>query len=124
MSDTLSTRPQHTSTLRAYVTGFALSLMLTAAAYVSVVNEVLTGTMLIAIITCLAIAQLLVQLVFFLHLQRETKPRLNLMVFSFMLIVVGIIVIGSLWIMHNLDYNMMPHDMNERMLEEYRKGGI
>lgn len=123
MSSKLSARPPHSSTLRAYSTGFALSLMLTIAAYVSVVNEVLTGTMLIAIITSLAVAQLLVQLVFFLHLQRETKPRLNLIVFSFMLIVVGIVVIGSLWIMHNLDYNMMPHEMDERMLEQYYRGG-
>lgn len=115
--------PNH-GTLRGYIIGFVLSLMLTAAAYVSVVGEVLKGGMLVAVITALAIAQLLVQLVFFLQLQRESRPRLNLVVFAFMLIVVGIIVIGSLWIMHNLDYNMMPHDMDKHLLEQYQRGGI
>lgn len=115
---------QSHGTLQAYVTGFVLSLMLTAAAYVSVVNEIITDKVLIAVIVGLAVAQLLVQLVFFLHLQRESKPRLNLVVFSFMLLVVGIVVIGSLWIMNNLDYNMMPHQMDQKMLEQYNKGGI
>ena len=110
--------------LEAYITGFILSLLLTVTAFICVMNQVLTGRLLVLTIVCLAIAQLLVQLVFFLHLANETKPRLNLLVFSFMLLVVGIIVGGSLWIMHNLDYNMMPHQMDEHMLEEYKKGGI
>lgn len=110
--------------LTTYVTGFVLSVLLTLAAYFSVVNDAVTGGALVAVIVGLAIAQLLVQLVFFLHLGRESRPRLNLMMFSFMLIVVGIVVIGSLWIMHNLDYNMMPKDMEDHMLHEYKKGGI
>lgn len=110
--------------LEAYTTGFILSLFLTVTAFMCVMNQVVTGRMLVLAIVGLAIAQLLVQLVFFLHLANEKKPRLNLMVFSFMILVVGIIVGGSLWIMQNLDYNMMPRHMDEHMLEEYKKGGI
>lgn len=110
--------------LLAYVTGFGLSLLLTITAYVSVVNQSISRNMLIAVVVGLAVAQLLVQLVFFLHLGRESRPRLNLVVFLFMLLVIGILVIGSLWIMYNLDYHMTPNQMNQHLLEQYDKGGI
>lgn len=106
------------STMQSYTVGFVLSLILTLAAYFTVVNDILSGRTVVIVIAGLAVAQLLVQLVFFLHLHRESKPRLNLLVFSFMLMVVGIVVIGSLWIMENLNYNMLPHEADEYLLEE------
>lgn len=106
-----------------YTIGFALSVGLTLAAYYVVVNDVFARRELVAAIVGLAVAQLLVQLFFFLHLGKESKPRWNLIVFMFMLMVVGIVVIGSLWIMDNLDYNMMPgHQMDEKMMHERDKG--
>lgn len=111
------------SVLGSYITGFVLSVLLTLAAYVSITNHSL-GNLTIAMIVGLAIAQLLVQLVFFMHLGRGRSARMNLVVFGFMLIVIGIVVIGSLWIMHNLDYNMMPEDMHEYMIQQVNKGGI
>lgn len=111
------------SLLGSYVTGFVLSVLLTLAAYVSLTNRSL-GNLTIAIVIGLAIAQLLVQLVFFMHLGRGQSTRLNLVVFGFTLIVIGIVVIGSLWIMHNLDYNMMPQDMHEYMLQQVNRGGM
>lgn len=104
--------------MQSYTVGFVLSLILTLAAYFTVVNDILSGRTVVIVIAGLAVAQLLVQLVFFLHLHRESKPRLNLLVFSFMLMVVGIVVIGSLWIMENLNYNMLPHEADEYLLEE------
>lgn len=100
-------RPER-PTLTAYITGFALSLCLTTAAYLLVVNHMLSGRQLALSLAGLAVAQLLVQLLFFLHLGRESKPRWKLLVFWFMLLVLGILVVGSLWIMRNLDYHMMP----------------
>jgi cytochrome o ubiquinol oxidase subunit IV len=111
-------------TLIMYIIGFVLSLLLTLAAYFSVINHVMSGTMIMLVIAGLAIAQLLVQLLFFLHLGQESKPRFNLLIFLFMVLVVGIVVIGSLWIMHHLDYNMMPADMDKFMLEQQGAGGI
>lgn len=106
-----------------YTIGFVLSVGLTLAAYYVVVNDVFARRELVAAIVGLAVAQLLVQLFFFLHLGKESKPRWNLIVFMFMLMVVGIVVIGSLWIMDNLDYNMMPgHQMDEKMMHERDKG--
>ena len=118
------TKQLNPSTLQGYVTGFFLSLMLTVVAYFSVVKEALSGRALLVTILGLAIAQLLVQLVFFLHLGRESKPRHNLMVFGFMLLIIAIIVGGSLWIMDNLNYHMMPQEMDQHMLQEYDQGGI
>lgn len=109
------------SILGSYITGFILSILLTLTAYVSIANASL-GSQTVAIIIGLAVTQLLVQLIFFMHLGRGRSARLNLVIFGFMLTVIGIVVIGSLWIMENLDYNMMPADMDEYMMEQINKG--
>ena len=101
-----------------YVTGFAISLALTLAAYVAAVNNVLGGRAVVLVIAGLGVAQLLVQLVFFLHLGQEARPRWNLTVFLFMLLVVFILVAGSLWIMYNLDYHGPPPKPSEEQLLE------
>lgn len=128
MAATDATQPVHKRPTRgmllSYVTGFLLSLLLTITAYVTAVNQSLSRGALVAVIVGLAIAQLLVQLIFFLHLGRESKPRFNLTIFLFMLLVLGILVIGSLWIMNNLNYHMTPHQMEEQLLEQYSEGGI
>lgn len=97
--------------LKAYITGFIYSLALTLTAYMLVSIHVSSGhtsfsdhILLIAIVV-LAIVQLATQLVFFLHLDKESKPRWNLTAAAFALIVVLIVVIGSLWIMANLSYH-------------------
>jgi cytochrome o ubiquinol oxidase operon protein cyoD len=100
-----------------YVVGFVLSLALTLVAYTCVVSHSF-GTYLIAVIVALAIAQLLVQLFFFLHLGRESKPRWKLVVFLFMLLVLAILVFGSLWIMNNLNYHMSPSKMDDYILHD------
>lgn len=88
--------------MRQYVIGFGLSIYLTMTAYLMVVNHLFNGWVLVAAIVGLALIQLVVQLVFFLHLGRD---RWNLVIFLFMLMVVVIVVAGSLWIMANLDYH-------------------
>src|SRR5690349_5450260 len=107
------------SRVMAYVTGFVLSIILTLAAYILVINHVISGAGLIAVIIGLAIIQLFVQLFFFLHLGDEKKPRWNLMALIFAAVVVVIVVFGSLWIMNNLNYNMMP-DMNNNHLQDQK----
>lgn len=76
------------------------------------------------LVMALAAAQMVIQLVFFLHLGNESSPKWNLAAFAFMLLMLGILVIGSLWIMNNLNYNMMmsPQEMNQYMLEQNKKG--
>lgn len=111
--------------LRMYMIGFVTSLVLTFAAYglvsrhVASDHESLPHSLVIPLIVGLALIQLVVQLRFFLHLGQESKPRWNLTVFSFMIMVVGILVFGSLWIMNNLNYNMMtPHDSEQHIIHD------
>lgn len=128
MSEIVQPIPQKTqvthSGIVSYVIGFVLAVVLTLLAYVIVVNHLASGFTLLATLMGLAAVQLLVQLVFFLHLGRNKKSRWNVASFYFMLMVLGIIVIGSLWIMSNLNYNMMmsPEEMNQYMLKESKKG--
>jgi len=114
------------ATLKSYVAGFGLSILLTLGAYFLANAHVQSGhlwpsshQLLVAWLVGLALVQFVVQLIFFLHLGRETKPRWNLLVFGFMGLVVAILVFGSLWIMNNLNYNMMPPaDTNTYMEHE------
>lgn len=121
---TKTNKNTHEASLLTYTAGFVLSIMLTLAAYISVTEKLFSGWALVYAITALAITQLIVQAIFFLHLGDEKKPRFNLMTFIFTALVVAILVIGSLWIMKNLDYNMMPKQQEEYMLDQYDKGGF
>ena len=93
---------------KAYITGFVLSLLLTLTAFLAVDKNWFSTSVLIGLVTTLALIQFCVQMYYFLHLGQEEKPKLKLMAFWFMLLVVSILVFGSLWIMNNLDYNMNP----------------
>lgn len=95
----------HRGSLPSYVIGFAGSLLLTLAAYVIVAEKLLSGWAAVYAIVGLALLQLFVQLLFFLHLGREGKPYWQSQVFIFMVGVVVILVFGSLWIMNNLNYH-------------------
>ena len=110
--------------IRTYFIGFGLSLGITIIAFVVTMMQLDTGMkayppkLVLGGLVGLAIAQLVVQLLFFFHLGKESRPRLNTVSFLFMLMVVGIIGFGSLWIMYNLDYNMMPHEVETYIQEE------
>jgi len=91
-----------------YVIGYILSLYLTITAYLIVKNHLGSNFVIIALIAGLALVQFLVQLFYFMHLGLESKPRFKLLVLGFMMLVVGILVGGSLWIMYSLNYNSIP----------------
>lgn len=106
--------------LASYIIGFILSLVFTLGAawivweHVSSGHTVFAHAVIIPIILALAIAQMIIQLVFFMHLGAGEGSRWN---FGALISTVGIIliiVIGSIWIMDHLNYNMMasPADMN------------
>lgn len=107
---------------KSYVTGFILSILITVAAYIFVVDKLWPVSTLIFIIMGLAVVQLVVQLVFFLHLGRG--DRWKLITFLFTLLVVLVIVIGSLWIMYNLNYNMMRFTPEQSELYMKQNEGI
>lgn len=104
--------------LKSYVIGFILSIVLTLIPYFLVVNHIVTGWVLIAIILSFAVLQMLVQLLFFLHLGQEEKPRWNFWVLVSFVSIILIVVVGTLLIIHNLNYNMTPMDMGNYMMQE------
>ncbi len=100
--------------LRSYIIGFVLSIIFTLAAYIPVLihldssRKIFSSEILIFLVLFFAVAQLFVQLFFFLHLSQEKKPRWNLIFFLSTVIIILLVVLASLWIMQNLNYNMMP----------------
>jgi cytochrome o ubiquinol oxidase operon protein cyoD len=100
-----------------YSAGFGLSVILTLLAFWVVSAKLYTPAFTVGIIVTLAIIQLFVQLLFFLHLGDETKPRWRLTTLGFGLLVVVIVVFGSLWIMEHLNYNMMQDHGTEEYME-------
>lgn len=110
--------PKH-PTLSSYVTGFVLSIILTIIPYIIVVNGYLSGNKQVVFLLGFAILQLIIQLYFFLHLGQESKPRFNLISLIFMVCIIMFIVVGSLWIMNNLDYHTMtPEQTNNSLLKD------
>jgi cytochrome o ubiquinol oxidase operon protein cyoD len=88
--------------------GFVLSFLLVFACHRIVVHHHLTNDLLIWTVFSFAILQALIQLVFFMHLGLESKPHWNTITFIFVVMVILIVIGGSMWIMNNLDYNLMP----------------
>ena len=82
--------------IKSYITGFVLAVGLTLAAYFIVVEQKFAARTLLLAVAGLAVVQLMVQLVFFLHLGRESKPRFNLIMLIFAVGVVLIVVFARL----------------------------
>ncbi len=112
-------QPLHAS-FPGYLIGFLLSIYLTISAYLVVVYDKFSKNVAISMIIGLAITQFIVQAIFFLHVGKESKPKWNLIMFSFMVMVAAIVVIGSIWIMTNLDYHhgMSAEETNKMIIED------
>lgn len=97
-------------TIKRYITGFVLSLAVTCVSFglvwihTSSRHISISHSTLAASILALAIVQLVVQLVYFLHLGHKSKAR-DILSFALAASLIVFIVIGSLWIMTNLDQN-------------------
>ena len=108
-------------TVRSYTVGFLLSIILTLVAYGVTARQLTNGWALIYALAALAVTQLFVQLVFFLHLSRRSQSRWNLIVLAFAGMVVFILVFGSLWIMHHLNAyhdNLTPQQLNQSIIKD------
>ncbi|GIP18824.1 cytochrome o ubiquinol oxidase subunit IV [Paenibacillus montaniterrae] len=85
--------------LKSYIIGFVLSIILTIIPLVAVLNDLFNRSTTIAVILVTAALQFLVQLIFFMHIREEDKPRYNLISLIFAVLILLTIVIGSIWIM-------------------------
>lgn len=103
---------------RSYITGFLLSVILTAVPFGLVMaggfdNRLLT----VGVVVGCAILQVLVHMVYFLHMSSHSEEGWTLLSTLFTIIIVFIMIAGSLWVMHHLNTNMMPQ-MNHDLLPE------
>src|SRR5690348_8993633 len=94
-------------TIQSYVIGFVLCVILTLMAFALVEMRLLTDANLYIALAMLAMAQLFVQSICFLRLNASSEGRWNLLPYLFTILIIAIFVGGSLWIMYNLNYNMV-----------------
>jgi cytochrome o ubiquinol oxidase subunit IV len=101
--------------LRSYLTGFGLSVVLTAIPFWLVMTGALGNSQATVLtIMALALVQIVVHMVFFLHMNASSEGGWTMMALIFTLTLVVIALTGSLWVMYHLNANMMPmHDMSQ-----------
>lgn len=106
--------PSH-GTLRSYLIGFVLSVILTALPFWLVMARPISSNEVTAIaIVAFAIVQIVVHMIYFLHMDFRSEGGWTMMALIFTLIIVFIAISGSLWVMYHLDTNMMPgHTMGQ-----------
>ena len=96
------------SGLRGYLIGYGLAILLTAASFAAAQTELIYQPAIISALVVLAIAQMGVHLVFFLHLTTGPDNTNNVLALFFGVFIVVLVVLGSIWIMTNLNHSMMP----------------
>lgn len=103
-------------TLKSYAIGFLSSLLLTAISFGLVVSGQLQAATLTYTLIVLAVVQAIIQLLYFLHVgQEEARPRWATITFCFTVLILLAFVIGSLWVMNDLNSRMMPENMKMEM---------
>lgn len=96
-------------TVRGYIIGFILAAALTVAAFWLTSSHVLGGaSATVAAVLGLALIQIVVHMVFFLHMSPRTEGGWTLMALIFTSVIVVIALSGSVWVMYHLNANMMP----------------
>ena len=113
--DDLETGQSVGASVRAYLFGLALAIGLTIASFWATHTDLIYGPGIPAAISVLAVAQMGIHLVFFLHITTGADNTNNVMALAFGLLIVFLVIGGSLWIMANLNHNMMPMDQLMQM---------
>lgn len=111
--------------LKQYLFGGVLALAITSYAFLVISQHGFpSGMASVTVIMILAVSQAAVQLYLFLHLGEEKKPYWKNFSLLFATVTVLIVVIGSIWIMTHLNYNMRltPSQQNEYMLNQNKEG--
>ncbi len=103
------------ATYREYMIGFWISVVLTVIPFWLVLADVLDNKGLAIFYVCaLGLVQMVVHMVYFLHMNTRAEEGWLIMSLAFTLLLVVIAIAGSVWIMFHLDHNMMPGMMDIR----------
>ena len=101
--------------LLGYLVGLGLAVLLTATSFFIAGTDLVWQPSIPVALIVLAIAQMGVHLVFFLHITTGPDNANNVLALAFGLLIVFLVIAGSLWIMSNLNHNMMPMDQLMQM---------
>ena len=103
-------------TFRSYMTGFVLSVILTAIPFWLVMGDVLSDTLKTSIvIMAFAAVQIVVHMIYFLHMNTKSEGGWTFLALLFTLTLVVITLVGSIWVMYHMDQNMMPMSPHEAL---------
>jgi cytochrome o ubiquinol oxidase operon protein cyoD len=100
---------------KGYLIGITLAVILTAASFWTAGTDLIWPPGIPIALAVLAVAQMGVHLVFFLHISTGPDNTNNILALAFGIMIVILVVAGSLWIMANLNHNMMPMDQLMKM---------
>jgi cytochrome o ubiquinol oxidase subunit IV len=96
--------------VRGYLLGLSFAILLTIASFwADQTREIYSSGIAVALLV-LAVAQIGIHLVFFLHITTAPDNANNILALAFGVLIVCLIVFGSLWVMLHLNHNMMPMD--------------
>jgi cytochrome o ubiquinol oxidase subunit IV len=101
---------EFSGSIATYTVGLAFALLLTGASFMVSQTHLLWAPGVPAGLAVLAIAQMGVHLVFFMHISTGPDNTNNVLALAFGVLIVTLVIAGSLWIMANLNANMMPMD--------------
>jgi cytochrome o ubiquinol oxidase operon protein cyoD len=94
-----------------YLVGLALAILITVVAFFISGTSLVWGPSIPIALVVLAIAQIGVHLVFFIHITTGPDNANNILALAFGVLIVMLVIVGSLWIMINLNHNMTPMQM-------------
>jgi len=92
-----------------YVTGFVLSVILTAIPFGLVMGDVIGDKLITGVVVlAFAVVQIIVHMIYFLHMNTKSEGGWTFLALIFTVTIVAITLCGSIWVMHHLNTNMMP----------------
>ncbi|MGH1573273.1 cytochrome o ubiquinol oxidase subunit IV [Methylobacterium sp. P31] len=103
-------------TFQSYITGFVLSAILTVIPFWLVMGNVLDNSLMTTlVILALGGVQMVVHVIYFLHMNTKSEHGWTFMALIFTITLVVIMLAGSVWVMYHLNHNMMPMDAHDVM---------
>lgn len=97
---------------KTYMIGFVLSVILTVIPFGLVMTGILPNQTTGLLIVAAAVVQIVVHMIYFLHMSPKSEGGWNMLALIFTIVIVVICVAGSVWVMYHLNTNMMPiHSM-------------
>ena len=107
-TDHLDHETHNHGSMKGYLVGFGLAVVLTAIPFLLVMTGALDPRLTGVIIVGFAVVQIVVHMIFFLHMNAKSEGGWTILALIFTLILVAIALSGSLWVMYHLNTNMMP----------------